>query len=103
MRNIVILVLIMIALAMVRWLVMDVVGAVKKTLRSSDSENDHGSDGGPRDHKRSETHTGHMVRDPISGTYIDERFAIKETVDGRTVYFESKENRDTYLRKGRSG
>ena len=102
MRNFVILLLIIIAMAMLRRLLVDVVGAVKNALGSP------GSGSGPtpkgeRTQSGSETRTGHMVRDPISGTYIDEQLAIKETVNGKTFYFESKENRDTYLRKARSG
>ena len=102
MRNFVILVLIIIAMAMLRRLLVDVVGAVKNALGSP------GSGSGPtpkgeRAQSGSEPHTGHMVRDPISGTYIDEQLAIKETVNGKTFFFESKENRDAYLRQARSG
>ena len=43
-----------------------------------------------------------MVRDPESGTYIDEKLAIKEVVNGETLYFESRETRDAYLKKVRS-
>lgn len=103
MRNFVILLLIIIALAMLRRLVVDVIGAVRNALGSPGSGGDGPSPGGARTHTHAETHTGHMVRDPISGTYIDERIAVKETVDGKTVFFESKENRDAYLRQARSG
>jgi YHS domain-containing protein len=103
MRNFVILVLIIIAMAMLRRLVVDVIGAVRNALGSPGSAGDGRSPGGARTNARADTHTGHMVRDPISGTYIDERIAVKETVNGKTVYFESKENRDTYLRQARSG
>ncbi len=48
------------------------------------------------------TVTGHMVRDPVSGTYIDEKLAVREVVNGETLYFESRETRDAYLKKARS-
>jgi YHS domain-containing protein len=101
MRNLVILVLVIIALAMLRRLVVDVIGAVKNALGSSDSSAT--ASRGARMREGERTSTGHMVRDPISGTYIDERLAIKETVNGKTLYFESSENRDAYLRQARSG
>jgi YHS domain-containing protein len=94
-RNLIILIFIMIALAMIRWLVKDVIGAVKKALNSS-------SDGNARQ-STSQTRTGHMVRDPVSGTYLDETLALREIINGKIFYFESKENRDAYLRQGHSG
>jgi YHS domain-containing protein len=103
MRNFVILLLVIIAMAMLRRLVVDVIGAVRNALGSPGSAGDGQSARGAQAHSGAETHTGHMVRDPISGTYIDERIALKETVNGKTVYFESRENRDSYLRQARSG
>lgn len=96
-RNLLLLILITIALALLRWLVTGVVRAVSQAL------------GGPLRKKAGreptqgpQTVSGHLVRDPVSGTYIDENLAIKEVIDGKTVYFESKETRDTYLREARS-
>ncbi len=101
MRNLVILVLVIIAMAMLRRLVVDVVGAVKGALKSPGSDGASPRAGGEK--TGTGTRTGHMVRDPISGAYIDEQYAVKETVNGKTFFFESKENRDTYLRQARSG
>ena len=43
--------------------------------------------------------SGHFVRDPQSGTYVDQNLAIKTVVDGKTYYFESEKTRDEFLRK----
>jgi YHS domain-containing protein len=93
-RNLVILILVVIALAMARWLLKDIVGAVKKALNSSGD--------GPTQ-SASGARTGHMVRDPVSGTYLDETLAFREIINGKIFYFESKENRDAYLKQSSSG
>ena len=93
MRNLIILILVVIALAMARWLLKDIVGAVKKALNSSGDGSKQSASG---------ARTGQMVRDPVSGTYLDETLAFREIINGKVFYFESKENRDTYLRQDRS-
>ena len=95
MRNLIILILVMCALAMVRWLIKDVIGAVKKALNPSGDSN--------TGHSAAQSHTGHMVRDPVSGTYLDETLAFREIINGEIFYFESKENRDTYFRQRHTG
>jgi YHS domain-containing protein len=45
--------------------------------------------------------SGHFVRDPESGTYIDQNLAIKTVIDGQTYFFESEQTRDAFLRKAR--
>jgi len=93
-RNLIILILVVIALALVRGLLKDIVGAVKKALNSSTDDSGQNA---------SQARTGHMVRDPVSGTYLDETLAFREIINGKIFYFESKENRDAYLRKSGSG
>ena len=100
MRNLIILVLVIIALAMVRWLIKDVIHAVKRTLQSG-SGNEAGGQHGTRA-DRPETRQGHMVRDPLSGTYIDQEFAIKDTINGKIFYFESEQNRVAYRKQSSS-
>ncbi len=99
-RNLLVLVLIAVGLALVRWLIKDVVRAVSQVLGLSSNSPAEASnrESGPG----SGTAAGHMVRDPESGTYIDEKLAIKEVVNGETLYFESRETRDAYLKKARS-
>lgn len=43
--------------------------------------------------------SGHFVRDPETGTYIDQNLAIKAVIDGKTYFFESEQTRDAFLRK----
>jgi YHS domain-containing protein len=42
---------------------------------------------------------GHFVRDPESGTYVDQKTAVSAVIDGTTYYFESRQTRDAYLRR----
>jgi YHS domain-containing protein len=93
-RNLIIVILVVIALALVRGLFKDVVGAVKKALNSSDDDSRQSASG---------ARTGRMVRDPVSGTYLDETLAFREIINGKIFYFESKENRDAYLKQSGSG
>jgi YHS domain-containing protein len=99
-RNLLILILITVGLALVRWLVKDVVRAVSQALGLSGSSPAEANK--EKSAPGSGTVTGHMVRDPVSGTYIDEKLAIREVVNGETLYFESRETRDAYLKKARS-
>ena len=101
-RNLIILIFIGILLALARWLIVDVINAVKRVMGSS-QENDAArtSRGGQASETPAEA--GRLVRDPVSGTYIDERLAVKAEIDGETFYFESRENRDAYLKKSRAG
>ena len=99
-RNLLILVLITVGLALVRWLIKDVVRAVSQALGLSG--NSPAEANKEKSAPGSGTVTGHMVRDPVSGTYIDEKLAIREVVGGETLYFESRETRDAYLKKARS-
>ncbi len=48
------------------------------------------------------TPSGHFVRDPESGTYIDQNLAIKTVIDGQTYFFESEQTRDAFLRKAQA-
>ena len=96
MRNLLILILVVAALALLRWLVRDVARAVMGVLRGGGSGDQAATGSG-------KTATNRLVKDPLSGTYIDERFAVKDVIDGENVFFESKENRDAYRRQRRSG
>ena len=87
MRNIVILLLIIVALAIVRSLVSDVSRAVSKAMKT-----DKGTGENPS------ATTGRLVRDPHSGAYVDQASALHATVDGETFFFESAKTRDAFLR-----
>ncbi len=102
-RNLFILILIGIALAVVRWLVTDVVRAVKKAVSAPEGDADP-SAGAPKSPRDSEAGKGgHLVRDPVSGIYVDEQVAIRAEIDGKTFFFESRHNRDEYVKKAREG
>ncbi len=94
MRNIVILVLIIVALAIVRSLISDVSRAVSKAMKSGKG------DGATQPEKtRRDGKTGRFVRDPHTGAYIDEKSAVQAEIDGESFYFESAKTRDAFLRE----
>lgn len=93
MRVIVILVLIVIAIGLARLLVGDVIKAVSKTMKAPP--------GTPADPPAGAA-AGRLVKDPQTGSYIDERTAVKADVKGTTYYFESAASRDAFLGKQRS-
>ena len=85
-RTLLFLILIMIGLALVRWLVKDVSKAVFRALGlSKDGEDRGASRTDPKPSASSAAgakSANRLVRDPVSGTYIDERTAFKDTIDG---------------------
>ncbi|MDA1234636.1 MAG: hypothetical protein O3A53_07535 [Acidobacteria bacterium] len=93
MRVIVILILIVIAICLARMLLGDVIKAVGKTMKAPPDAPAAPSAGST---------AGRLVKDPQTGSYIDERVAIKADVKGTTYYFESAASRDAFLRKQRS-
>jgi len=96
MRNLIILVLVVTALMVVKSIVSQIIGAVTKGLRAESRGESAPGKGQPADGRRA---SGHLVRDPVSGVYIDEQLAVKETINGKPMFFESKANRDAYLRQ----
>jgi len=92
-RPIIILVLIIIGLAMARMLFHDVSKAIGKAL-------------GPNDRKKKRAKSeepppkgGRLVRDPETGSFVDEKTAIRAEVDGKAYFFESEKSRDAFVRK----
>jgi len=45
---------------------------------------------------RKEIDGGELHRDPVSGTYVSEGDAHVETIDGRKLYFVSRDNAERY-------
>jgi hypothetical protein len=101
MRNLIFLVFLAIVLAVVIRLLTGVVRAVSQLLGFAINEPGRGTQK-TAGHGRSNEGVGHFVRDPETGTYVDEKLAVREVIDGETFFFESKETRDAYLRKVRS-
>jgi YHS domain-containing protein len=93
MRVIIILILIVIAIGLARMLVGDVIKAVSRTMKARPD-----ASAGPH----SASAAGRLVKDPETGSYIDERTAIKADVRGTTYFFESTASRDAFLRKQHS-
>lgn len=91
MRIIVILILIVIAIGLARMLVGDVIKAVSKSMKTPPPEASPGS--------HSATAAGRLVKDPETGSYVDERSTVKADVKGTTYFFESAASRDAFLRK----
>jgi hypothetical protein len=91
MRNIIILVLIIVALAIVRSLISDVSRAVSKAMSGDKKKAEEAK-------PAAEKKTGRFVRDPHTGAYIDEESAVRATVDGESFYFESAKSRDAFLK-----
>ncbi len=101
MRNILIIALIVIALALLRGLVSDVVKAVKKSVAApGDGSKSASGTAGSTD--ANDAKTGRLVKDPVSGTYIDENVAVQEEIDGQVFFFESSQNRDEYIKRARA-
>ena len=101
MRNILIIALIVIALALLRGLVSDVVKAVKKAVASPEEGSGRTGDTA-RSADAGDAKTGRLVKDPVSGTYIDENVAVREEIDGKVFFFESRQNRDEYVKRVRA-
>ncbi len=93
MRPIIILILIIVGLAMARMLFSDVTKAIGKAL-------------GPNERKKKAAQSdepppkgGRLVRDPETGSFVDEKTAIRANIGGKAYFFESEESRDAFARK----
>lgn len=96
MRNLIILVLVVVALMVVKSIVSQIVGAVSKGLRAQSDARGAASE---KQTAASSNASGRLVKDPVSGVYIDEKLAVKEIINGKAFFFESNANRDAYLKK----
>ena len=84
----------MIGLAILRNLIREVGRFMQRSMNSRNSgtrEQQGPTSSGPQS-------SGRLVRDPHTGTYIDPEHAIRATVDGTTVHFESEASRDAYMK-----
>jgi hypothetical protein len=95
MRNIVILILIIVALAVLRSLIFDVGRAVSKVM------GDGKKPGRKSEPSEEVPRTGRLARDPHTGVWVDEAAAISADVDGVRFFFESEASRDAYLSQRR--
>jgi YHS domain-containing protein len=91
------------ALALGLSVLMRVVISIARSVQGLLGLSNPSGEGGRRAPKRAEeaAPSGHFVRDPESGTYVDQNLAIKTVIDGQTYFFESEQTRDAFLRKAR--
>jgi YHS domain-containing protein len=87
-------------LSLLMRLVISIARSVQALLGLSNSPG--GAGRAPSGRAGEATPSGHFVRDPESGTYIDQNLAIKTVIDGQTYFFESEQTRDAYLRKAQA-
>lgn len=93
-RNILLLVVGVIGLAIVRNLIREISRIMLRRVRADGS----GSKAQQGDTAGKARGGGKLVRDPQTGTYIDPAHAVRSKV-GKTVhYFESEASRDAYLK-----
>lgn len=91
MRNILLLIVGVIGLAILRNILREV-GRFAARAMSGSSKAKGGTDG------RTVRSGGKLVRDPQTGTYVDPRHAVQARVNGTQHYFESEASRDAFVR-----
>lgn len=74
---------------------------VLKGLIGKDDDESGGKPAGPRNVNG--TLTDDLVRDPYSGVFFPKSQGIPVNIDGRMLYFMNDENRNAYIKSGRSG
>lgn len=91
------------ALALGLSLLMRLVISIARSVQGLLGLTNQPAEGGRRNSTRAgeAAPAGHFVRDPESGTYIDQNLAIKTVIDGQTYFFESEQTRDAFMRKAR--
>ena len=94
MRNVLILLLAVLGLAILRGIIRDVGRTISRAMKSSgDKKAAASGSAAPNTQK-----AGRLVKDPQTGTYIDPAGAAQAEIDGTVYYFESSSSRDEYVR-----
>jgi hypothetical protein len=93
-RNILLLVVGVIGLAIVRNLIREISRVMLRSMKPRGS----GPSAQPGDSKSKAAGGGKLVRDPQTGTYIDPAHAVRARVKATVHYFESEASRDAYLK-----
>ena len=91
MRNILLLLISVIGLALLRNLIREIGRFV---VRSSGRKKKAAADAS----KEGVRSRGRLARDPQTGTYVDPADAVRAKVGGTVHFFESEESRDAYMR-----
>ena len=91
MRNILLLLIGVIGLAIIRNLIREISRVAIRAMS--------GSKRAPASSKGEKPKTsGRLVRDPHTGTYVDPAHAVRAKVDGTVHYFESEATKDAFVR-----
>ncbi len=94
-RNILLLVVGVIGLALVRNLVREITRFMARKMAGAASAPGTGPASKPRT-------TSRLEKDPHTGTYVDPALAVRATVGGSTFYFESESSRNAFLKARRA-
>ena len=92
-RNILLLVVGVIGLAIVRNLIREISRVMLRSMKPSGG----GPSAQPDDGNSKAGGGGKLVRDPQTGTYIDPAHAVRAKVKDTVHYFESEASRDAFL------
>ncbi len=92
-RNILLLVIGIIGLAIVRNLIREISRFVVRSMGARSASKGSGA-GSPAGSPTS----GRLVQDPQTGTYVDPAFAVRAEVGGTIYYFESEASRDAFVK-----
>ena len=93
-RNILLLLVGVIGLAILRNLIREVSRLVMRAMGSAQAGGRAASSNSNEQVHRG----GKLVRDPNTGTYVDPAHAVRAEVEGTVLFFESEASRDAYLR-----
>ena len=91
MRNILLLLISVIGLALLRNLVREIGRFLVRSAKGPQKATADTSKDGVRSR-------GRLARDPQTGTYVDPAHAVRAKVGGSVHYFESEASRDAYLK-----
>ncbi len=94
MRNILLLLIGVIGLAILRNLIREISRFVVRAMGQSAS----GAKGTGQRQEEQVHSSGKLVRDPNTGTYVDPAHAVRAKVGGTVHYFESEASRDAHLK-----
>lgn len=94
MRNILMLLIGILGLALVRNLLKEV---TRFAARAMGGGNGGASQAGSAKSAKAPT-GGTLVCDPHTGTYVDPKHAVRSKVGGKVHYFESEASRDAYVK-----
>lgn len=90
MRNILLLLVGVIGLAILRNLIREITRVAVRAMTGSKRNRAKSMDERPKT-------SGRLVRDPHTGTYVDPAHAVRAEVDGTVHYFESEASRDAFV------